>query len=119
MATNAPRIKHTIDADGLPLGRLATRVATLLIGKRKRSYEPQIDGGDCVKVVNIKKVVFTGDKLNKRVYYHHSQYPGGLKTTSLATIKARTPGKLLIMAVSRMLPKNRTRSTRLHRLEVE
>ena len=114
-----PRKNHILDASGIPLGRLATQVATLLIGKRKPDYQPRIDGGDAVKVVNIRKVALTGKKSEKRLSYHHSMYPGGLKTDTISSIIAKDPGRLLTMAVSRMLPKNRTRAARLRRLKVE
>jgi len=96
---------YVVDADGLTLGRLATRIATVLRGKHKPTYTPHMDMGDHVIVVNADKVVLTGRKEAQKVYYHHSGWFGGLKETSAAHMRANHPERLLEKAVRGMLPK--------------
>jgi large subunit ribosomal protein L13 len=96
---------HVIDAAGQPLGRVATRVATLLRGKHKPTYEPHLDDGDFVIVVNASKVRVSGKKAQDIVYYRHSGYPGGLKSRSFAEQLQRFPEKVIERAVWGMLPK--------------
>ena len=96
-----------IDAEGLPLGRLASKIATVLLGKHKTSYTPHVDCGDFVIVLNAEKVLLTGNKLTQKVHYTHSGYPGGQKQRTPAQILAKFPNRLVEMAVKGMLPKNK------------
>lgn len=98
---------YVVDADGQTLGRLASKVATILRGKHKPEYTPHVDTGDFVIVVNAEKVKLTGDKLNKKIYYRHSGYPGGLKQFTAAEMLAKRPERVIELAVKGMLPKNR------------
>lgn len=113
------RKTHTIDAADRPMGRLATEVATILRGKNKASYQPHIDGGDYVRIVNISKMKFTGQKLNQKVYHSYSGYPGGLKTKKIAEVIARDPGEVLRRAVTQMLPPTRLRTGMMKRLSIQ
>ena len=96
---------HVIDAAGRSLGRVATEAATLLRGKHKPTFEPHLDGGDFVIVVNASKVVLTGRKSEQSFYYTHSGYPGGLRSRSYAEQLARFPDRVIEAAVKGMLPK--------------
>ncbi|NMD42223.1 MAG: 50S ribosomal protein L13 [Firmicutes bacterium] len=107
-----------IDAAGRPLGRVATEAARLLRGKHKAIYTPHLDTGDHVIVLNAAKVVLTGKKLEQKIYYRHSGYPGGLKMTSYATIMAKNPEKAVYRAVKGMLPHNRLGRAMLKKLRV-
>lgn len=107
-----------IDATDLPLGRLATRVATLLSGKHKPIWSPHIDTGDHVVVVNASRVRVTGNKLAQKRYYRHSNYPGGLREESLADLLARKPERAVEMAVKGMLPRNRLGRAMFGKLKV-
>lgn len=109
---------YVIDASEAPLGRLSTRVATLLTGKEKPQFTQHIDCGDYVVVINAAKLVVTGDKLNKKIYYRHSNYPGGLKETKLSDKLAKDPASVIETAVRGMLPVNKLRPERLKRLKV-
>lgn len=109
---------HLIDADGQVLGRLATRVAVLLMGKHKPTYTPHVDGGDHVVVVNAAGIRVTGRKTTDKIYYRHSGHPGGLKRHTYAQIVERFPTRPLQLAVKRMLPKNRHQTPRMKRLHV-
>lgn len=109
---------YLIDASKLPLGRLSTEVANLLTGKRKPAYTPHIDGGDYVVVINAGKLVVTGAKREKKIYYRHSQYPGGLTETSLQEKLSNDPREVIIHSVRGMLPVNKLRAPRLKRLKV-
>ncbi|MGL5088296.1 MAG: 50S ribosomal protein L13 [Cetobacterium sp.] len=106
------------DAEGKILGRLAAEIAKKLMGKDKVSYTPHIDGGDFVIVTNIEKVAVTGKKLTDKVYYSHSGFPGGLKERRLEEILAKNPKEALMLAVRRMLPKNRLGREQLTRLRI-
>lgn len=110
---------HIIDATGKVLGRLAAEVALLLRGKHKPSFYPHKDEGDFVIVKNVEKMRFTGKKMEKKIYYRHSGYMGGLKTTPLKRIFKKDPGKVLKIAVWGMLPKNRLRAKMIKRLKTE
>jgi large subunit ribosomal protein L13 len=117
MAEKITRQTHKIDATGRPLGRLATEVATLLIGKNKPSYEPQIDAGDFVHISNIDKVKLTGNKIEQKKYYSHSQYPGGLKEVPMKKyVEQGMYDEILKRSVDKMLPKNKFRTPRLKRI---
>lgn len=109
---------YVVDAAEAPLGRVATAVATLLMGKGKPQFTKHIDCGDFVVVINAKDTVVTGDKLTKKIYYRHSHYPGGLKEASLADKMAKDPTFALTHAVRGMLPVNKLRDARLQRLKV-
>ncbi|MGH2483848.1 MAG: 50S ribosomal protein L13 [Candidatus Limnocylindria bacterium] len=107
-----------IDATDQPLGRLATRVATLLAGKHKPTWSPHLDTGDHVVVVNASRVRVTGNKLSQKHYYRHSNYPGGLREESLADLLARKPERAVEMAVQGMLPSNRLGKAMFRKLKV-
>lgn len=106
------------DAEGKILGRLAAEIAKKLMGKDKVSYTPHIDGGDFVIVTNIEKIAVTGNKLTDKVYYNHSGFPGGLRERRLEEILAKNPKEALMLAVKRMLPKNRLGREQLTRLRI-
>ncbi len=96
---------YVVDAEGKTLGRLASEVAKVLRGKNKPIFTPHIDTGDYVIVVNADKVKVTGKKLDQKKYYHHSDYVGGMKETSLKDMIAKKPEKVVELAVKGMLPK--------------
>ena len=98
---------YVVDAQGQTLGRLASKIAPILKGKHKPTYTPHLDCGDFVVVVNIDKVRVTGRKLDQKIYYRHSEYPGGLKSISLRDQLDQHPDRVLMAAVKGMLPKNR------------
>ena len=98
---------YVVDATGVPLGRLASKVASVLRGKNKPTYTPNIDCGDYVIVVNANKVALTGDKLDKKMYYNHSMYPGGLRERNARTMINDYPEEMIERAVKGMLPHNR------------
>ncbi len=104
-AKDIEREWHVIDASGKTLGRLATGVAHLLRGKHKPIYTPHLDTGDYVIVINAEKIRVTGKKAKQKFYYHHSGYPGGLKSTSLAQMLSTHPTRVIEHAVRGMLPK--------------
>lgn len=116
--TDINRTWYLLDASKQPLGRLSSQAATLLIGKRKSSYTPHIDGGDYVVVVNSNKLMVSGKKMNDKKYYRHSQYPGSLKETSLQEQIDKDSAKVIQLAVSRMLPANKLKAGRMKRLKV-
>ena len=95
---------YVIDASGKNLGRLATQCATILRGKNKPTFTPNVDCGDNVIVINAAKIVYTGDQENKKVYYHHSMFPGGLKAKPIGELKRENPVLLVEKAVKGMLP---------------
>jgi large subunit ribosomal protein L13 len=109
---------YVVDASEAPLGRLATQIATLLTGKGKPQFTHHIDCGDYVIVINTKNTVVTGDKLNKKVYYRHSGYPGGLKQRTLKEQLDKDPRQAIFKAVRGMLPVNKLRDERLKRLKI-
>jgi large subunit ribosomal protein L13 len=109
---------YVVDAEGQVLGRLATGVATVLRGKHKAIYTPSMDTGDHVIVINAGKVVVTGGKESKKIYYHHSGYPGGLTETTYEDKLARHPEQVMIHAVRGMLPKNRLGRAMIRKLHV-
>ena len=116
--TDVTRQWYLIDASQAPIGRIATQVASLLIGKGKPQFTKHIDVGDHVVIINGAKLVVTGDKLNKKMYYRHSSHPGGLKEATLAEKQAKDPTFAIIQAVRGMLPVNKLRDARLNRLKV-
>ena len=107
-----------VDADGQILGRLATEIADTLRGKNKPAYTPHVDTGDFVIVVNAEKVRVTGKKLEQKIYYRHSGYPGGLRERTLAEQLARRPEEVIRKAVKGMLPKNKLAAAQLRKLKV-
>lgn len=107
-----------VDANGQVLGRLATRIARLLIGKDKPTFTPHLDCGDHVIVVNAEKIRLTGNKIDQKVYRHHSGYPGGLKEISVRSLLQRRPDEVVREAVLGMLPKNKLRARRAKKLRV-
>lgn len=117
MPTVITRKTITIDATDRSLGRLASEIAQLLRGKHKPSFAPNVDGGDFVTVTNIEKLKFTGNKLEQKVYFRHSLYPGGLKEKLLKEKFADSPANLLTGTVYGMLPKNKLRQHMLKRLK--
>jgi large subunit ribosomal protein L13 len=107
-----------VDAEGQVLGRLATRVARLLIGKDKPSYTPHLDCGDHVVVINAERIKLTGNKIDQKIYYHHSGWPGGLKEVPIRTLMKRRPEEVVREAVLGMLPKNKLRARRAKKLRI-
>ena len=108
---------YVVDATGLTLGRLASEVAKVLRGKNKPTFTPHIDTGDYVIVVNAEKIAVTGKKLDQKMYYHHSDYVGGMKETTLREMMAKKPERVIELAVKGMLPKGplgRQMYTKLH-----
>ena len=109
---------HLIDASDKVLGRLATEIATILRGKRKPIFTPHMDAGDYVVVVNAERVVLTGNKLEKKTYYRHSGYVGGLKQTTAKEMLEKKPENLIKLAVKGMLPKTSLGRRQLTKLKV-
>jgi large subunit ribosomal protein L13 len=109
---------YLVDADGQTLGRLATRIADTLRGKRKPEYTPHIDTGDFVVVVNAEKISVTGKKREDKIYYRHSGYPGGLRERTFAEEIERRPTEVLRKAVKGMLPRNRLARRQLTKLKI-
>ena len=116
--TDVDRKWHLVDADGLVVGRLASQVAKILRGKNKPIFTPHVDTGDFVVIVNAEKVRFTGNKLEKKAYYRHTGYPGGLKTTMAKDIMKKTPERIIYSAVRGMLPKNTLGRQQFKKLKV-
>jgi large subunit ribosomal protein L13 len=98
---------YVIDAEGKTLGRLASEAAALIRGKHKPQFTPHVDTGDFVIIINAEKIVLTGKKLQNKMYYRHSLYPGGLKVTSAQDMIKNKPTRVLEQAIHGMLPKNR------------
>ena len=96
---------YVVDAEGMILGRLASEVAAVLRGKRKPIFTPHMDTGDYVIIVNAEKIKVTGKKLDQKIYYHHSDYVGGMKETTLKEKLAKKPEQVLELAIKGMLPK--------------
>ena len=112
------RCWYVVDAEGETLGRLATRIADTLRGKRKPGYTPHVDTGDFVIVVNAEKIAVTGMKLQQKMYYRHSGYPGGLSERTLAAQLERRPTEVIRKAVKGMIPRNRLGRAQLLKLKV-
>jgi len=110
---------HKIDANDQIAGRLASKIAILLQGKNKTSYQPHIDCGDIVEVSNVAKLKFTGQKLNNKLYYRHTGYPSGIRTKKLSDLMKNNPGEVLHHAVYNMLPKNKLRANMIKRLIIK
>lgn len=109
---------HLIDAKGQILGRMATKITHLLMGKHKIKYSRHMDMGDCVVVINAKKIELTGRKKKQKVYRGHSGYPGGFKEIKFAKMIDEHPERVIELAVRRMLADNRLRDKRMRRLKV-
>ena len=124
MKTFVPKLKditqdwHVVDAEGRVLGRLASRVASILMGKEKPIYTDFLDCGDFVIVVNAEKVRLTGKKLSDKLYYRHSGYPGGLKQMTAAEVLQKHPERVIRSAVKGMLPRNKLGRKMLSKLKI-
>ena len=117
-ASEIRRERHVIDAKDKILGRLATEVARLLMGKHKPMFSPNLDVGDYVVVINAEKVRVTGNKAEQKLYYRHSGYPGGLKSISYGRLMQTDPTRAVERAVKGMLPHNRLGASMLKKLKV-
>jgi len=109
---------YVIDADGQPLGRLASEVARILRGKHKPQFTPHVDTGDFVVIVNAEKVILTGGKVDKKEYQTYSGYPGGLKSIPYRKLLAEKPERAVLKAVKGMLPHNRLGRQQIKKLKV-
>ena len=109
---------QVVDAEGKILGRLATEIANILRGKNKPTFTPHMDTGDFVVVINAGKISLTGKKLTDKVYYHHTGYPGGIRSITAEKLLEKKPEQLLIEAVKGMLPKNKLQSLFMKKLKV-
>jgi len=109
---------HLIDAEGMVLGRLVSKIATVLRGKNKSIFTPHVDCGDFVVVINAGKVRLTGNKLQQKAYIHHTGYPGGLKKKFAKDLIKESPEKIIEIAVEGMLPKNKLGKLQLKKLKV-
>ena len=120
VATPADRQRdwYVVDAEGQTLGRLATRIADALRGKRKPEYTPHCDTGDFVVVINAEKIVVTGKKRTDKLYWRHSGYPGGIRSRTLNEMLDRRPEEVIRKAVRGMLPRNRLARKQLTKLKV-
>ena len=124
MKTYLPKVNldqrkwHVVDADGAILGRLAVQIADILRGKNKPIFTDHLDAGDFVVVINAEKIHVTGKKETDKNYYRHSNYPGGLKTTSLKEMRARHPERILEAAIRGMLPKTTLGEKQFKKLKV-
>ena len=112
------RAWHSIDADGVVLGRLAVKVATVLMGKHRPTYTPHVDTGEFVVVTNAEKMKITGRKLEQKLYDHYTGYPGGRKVIPLSVMMAKRPEQVIELAVRRMLPKSKLGRQMLKKLKV-
>ena len=117
-AEEVDRKWYVVDAADQTLGRLASEVAAILRGKHKPIYTPHVDTGDFVIVINAEKIKLTGDKLNQKMYRHHSGYPGGLKEMDYRTLLQKKPEKAIELAVKGMLPHNRLGDKMYRKLKV-
>jgi large subunit ribosomal protein L13 len=117
-AKDITRVWYVVDAEGQTLGRLATRIATVLRGKHKPTFTPHLDMGDHVIVVNADKVVLTGGKAEQKLYHTHSGYPGGLRSVPFAAMLEKQPTRVVERAVKGMLPKNKLGRSMVRKLKV-
>ncbi len=117
-ASEVSRDWYVIDADGQTVGRLSTQIATLLRGKHKPTFSPNIDGGDFVVIINAEKIQLLGKKQDQKMYYRHSNYPGGFKSVSYRRMLATHPDRILRYAVKGMLPKTRLGRRQLVKLRI-
>ena len=117
-ASEVSRDWYVVDADGQTVGRLSTQIATLLRGKHKPTFSPNIDGGDFVVIINAEKIQLLGKKQDQKMYYRHSNYPGGFKSVSYRRMLATHPDRILRYAVNGMLPKTRLGRRQLVKLRI-
>ena len=117
-ASNIERKWYVVDAEGQTVGRLAAEVAKVLRGKNKPTFTPHVDTGDFVIVINADKAVFTGKKLQKKIYFHYSGYTGGTKFTPAGQMMEKFPTRVIELAVKGMLPKNKLQAKAMARLRV-
>jgi large subunit ribosomal protein L13 len=117
-AQDRERDWYVVDAEGKTLGRLATQIANVLRGKHKPTYTPHVDVGDFVIVVNAEKVAVTGNKREKKLYWRHSGYPGGIRSRTLGDLLEKRPEEVIRKAVKGMLPRNRLARQQLRKLKV-
>ncbi|MFM7677401.1 MAG: 50S ribosomal protein L13 [Roseiflexaceae bacterium] len=117
-ASEVSRQWYVIDGNGQTVGRLATQIATLLRGKHKPTFSPNIDGGDFVVIINAEKIQLIGKKQDQKMYYRHSNYPGGFKQVSYRRMLATHPDRIIRHAVKGMLPKTRLGRQQLVKLRV-
>lgn len=110
---------HKLDAENLAIGRLASEIALILRGKNKTEFQPHLDCGDIVEVINLSKVKFTGKKLEQKKYFSYSGYPGGLKEKKMKDVYSKNPGEVLKRAVREMLPPVKFRDNMLKRLIIK
>ena len=117
-AQNVERKWYVVDAEGQTLGRLSSEIAKVLRGKNKPIYTPHVDTGDYVIVINAEKISVTGKKMDQKIYYHHSDYVGGMKETTLKEMLAKKPTEVVRLAVKGMLPKGTLGRHMLDKLHV-
>lgn len=116
--STAQRDWMLVDAKGQVLGRLATRIADVLRGKHKATFQPNVDMGDFVIVLNAGEIALTGNKPANKRYYWHTGYPGGIKSIAYREFRAESPEEMLRLAVKRMLPRNKLRKIYLRKLKI-
>lgn len=109
---------YIVDAAGMNLGRTASQIAVILMGKNKPTYTPHVDTGDCIVVVNAEKIALTGNKLKDKMYYRHSKWMGSLVATSAGELLAKDPAQVIRFAVKGMLPKSKLGTKMLSKLKV-
>ena len=109
---------HLIDAENKTLGRLSSRVSSILMGKNKSQYTPNNDLGDFVVIINAEKIKLTGNKESQKKYFRHSGYPGGLKSTNVQELRKDKPEQIILRAVKGMLPKNKLADKMISKLKV-
>ncbi len=109
---------YLIDAKGKVLGRLATQIATILMGKHKPDYTPHIDCGDNIIIINAEEVIITGKKKTDKLYWHYTGYPGGMRQYNFSTLLEKRPEEIIKRAVKRMLPNNNLRAKRMKHLRI-
>lgn len=107
-----------VDVEGKVLGRIATEIANILRGKKKAVFTPSVDTGDFVVVVNAEKIALTGKKLSDKIYYSHSEYPGGLKSVTAGKLLEKKPEEIIRKAVKGMLPKNKLSRHMISKLKI-
>ena len=120
-SVNKERVLHDwylVDADGKTLGRLSTQIANRLRGKHKPEFTPHVDTGDYIVVINADKIHVTGKKETDKFYYHHTGFPGGIRSVALGKMRERSPEKILENAVKGMMPRNRLGRVMLSKLKV-
>ncbi len=120
-SANAQNVEHNwyvVDAENMVLGRLASEIAHRLRGKHKPEYTPHVDTGDYIVVVNAEKVAVTGNKMDDKLYHHHTGFPGGLKTVNLRDLIDRHPTRAIESAVKGMLPKNKLGRAMIKKLKI-